>query len=429
MDRMHIYCLVIFALLSCLARPVATRAQSQPFVQGDDAEFARIFGMPTSLYDIYSFKSEKTEQSELRVYVAFVNDILQFVRGADRIFRARYEIAVEILDIDSQRQDGEITTHVVTAQRYEETNSRAIANHHRFKFDLKPGPYDVILEITDQATKRRLRRKKRFELRAFSEDALGVSDIIFVSNRGTDRGWFPVLHKTFEDPLAAFDAHFEIYASGVPQVQLRATLVNTNNKIVYQYKTAAKLGEGRIFEKLALNESLHQAGLYRLRLELTTDQDSLSVEEVFLNQYTRAQEIDDTASSNELLHALKYVSSAEDYSAIASAGESEQAALMDVFWKRRDPTPGTIENELKGEFLRRVRFAMQHFSSSSKDGQGWQTDRGRIYITYGAPTDLRRRSMDTDSNPYEIWYYGHVDRRFVFMDKSGNGVFKLVHQD
>jgi GWxTD domain-containing protein len=114
---------------------------------------------------------------------------------------------------------------------------------------------------------------------------------------------------------------------------------------------------------------------------------------------------------------------------MADAGRSEQSGLMDAFWEQRDPTPATPENELRSEFRRRVRFAMQHFSVSKRDRQGWETDRGRIYITHGPPTDLRRRSMDTDSNPYEIWYYGQVDRRFVFMDRSGNGDFKLVHKD
>jgi hypothetical protein len=305
---MHTHCLVILALLFGLATPPALWPQSQPSGQDEDVEFSRTFGMPSFLSDIYSFKSEYPERSELRLYVAFINDILQFARGADEIFRARYEIAVEVLDLDGVRQDGEIVTHAVTAQRYEETNSRTIANQHSFEFDLRPGAYDVILEITDQATKRRLKRKKKFELRAFREHALGVSDVLFVNNKGVDGGWFPILHKTFEDPGASFDALFEIYPAGAKPVRLQATLVNTNNDIVYQHKTVARADEGHVLQRIPLNEGLQEAGLYRLTVELAAHEDSLSVEEVFLSQYSKVQNLrGDVASSNKLLHALKYV--------------------------------------------------------------------------------------------------------------------------
>jgi len=84
---------------------------------------------------------------------------------------------------------------------------------------------------------------------------------------------------------------------------------------------------------------------------------------------------------------------------------------------------------LREELERRVKFGNQHFSVAAEDRPGWQTDRGKIYVIYGAPSEVRRRSLEVGSNPYETWYYLHIARRFVFLDKSGEGNYRLVHKD
>ena len=65
--------------------------------------------------------------------------------------------------------------------------------------------------------------------------------------------------------------------------------------------------------------------------------------------------------------------------------DEERDQFIEQFWLRRDPTPGTVENEYKEEHYRRIAFANDHFASGMP---GWKTDRGRLYIVYGPPDEI-----------------------------------------
>ena len=64
--------------------------------------------------------------------------------------------------------------------------------------------------------------------------------------------------------------------------------------------------------------------------------------------------------------------------------DAEREHFIEQFWMRRDPTPNTVENEMKMEHYRRIAYTNQNFSAGIP---GWKTDRGRIYIVYGPPDE------------------------------------------
>jgi len=61
--------------------------------------------------------------------------------------------------------------------------------------------------------------------------------------------------------------------------------------------------------------------------------------------------------------------------------------FIEQFWARRDPTPGTLANEYRQTFWDRVRTANEQFRTTTTPG--WKTDRGKIFILYGPPNDVR----------------------------------------
>src|SRR5262249_49105943 len=67
------------------------------------------------------------------------------------------------------------------------------------------------------------------------------------------------------------------------------------------------------------------------------------------------------------------------------ATDAERQSFVDIFWRRRDPTPDTEENEYKEEFYRRKAYADEHFSAGKP---GSKTDRGLLYIIRGAPDSI-----------------------------------------
>ena len=65
---------------------------------------------------------------------------------------------------------------------------------------------------------------------------------------------------------------------------------------------------------------------------------------------------------------------------------------------------------------------------------GHETDRGRVYLQYGQPSQLQDVPMSPSEYPYEIWQYDKIgnfsNRRFVFYNPSNlNQEYKLLHSD
>ena len=89
--------------------------------------------------------------------------------------------------------------------------------------------------------------------------------------------------------------------------------------------------------------------------------------------------------------------------------DEEREKFIEQFWLRRDPTPGTPENEFKEEHYRRIAFANEHFSPPS-GLPGWKTDRGRIYITFGPPDEIEAHPAGVADQPEtsEHWRYRFI---------------------
>jgi len=93
------------------------------------------------------------------------------------------------------------------------------------------------------------------------------------------------------------------------------------------------------------------------------------------------------------------------FRALTTDGEREQ--FVEQFWLRRDPTPGTPENEFKEEHYRRIAYANGHFPGQTV--AGWKTDRGRIYITFGPPDEIDSHPCTGANTAKEAWRYRLIE--------------------
>lgn len=98
------------------------------------------------------------------------------------------------------------------------------------------------------------------------------------------------------------------------------------------------------------------------------------------------------------------------------------------YWLSQDPEPSTIQNERLIEIRKAEEFANTYFTwGSSKNG--WKTDRGRVLLKYGFPTDIEREVANANLRAWTEWWYSDIQGgvRFYFVDMGGFGDFKLVH--
>jgi len=78
--------------------------------------------------------------------------------------------------------------------------------------------------------------------------------------------------------------------------------------------------------------------------------------------------------------------------------DEERAAFVKTFWEKRDPTPGTPENEFAALFWKKVEEADKRFKSITDPG--CLTDMGRTYLLLGPPG-----KADKDTRGRNIWTY------------------------
>ena len=111
--------------------------------------------------------------------------------------------------------------------------------------------------------------------------------------------------------------------------------------------------------------------------------------------------------------------------------DRERDLFIEAFWKHRDPTPNSTDNEFKTEHYRRINYA-NHFLGREAPKPGWMTNRGRIYIILGEPNDIQRLQGEQGIYNCEIWFYqGKTDLglpagfNILFYQESNQGEYKL----
>jgi len=111
--------------------------------------------------------------------------------------------------------------------------------------------------------------------------------------------------------------------------------------------------------------------------------------------------------------------------------DKERDIFVEAFWKHRDPTPGTPQNEFKDEHYKRIKYANEYFGRGTPR-PGWMTDQGRIHIILGPPRNIEDFDTISGVYPVKIWTYDGdpayglpTGFNIIFFKKHGIGDYVL----
>lgn len=91
-----------------------------------------------------------------------------------------------------------------------------------------------------------------------------------------------------------------------------------------------------------------------------------------------------------------------------------------------DPNPATALHEMVDEYMTRVRYVEREFAERGRAGV--KTDRGRLYLRYGAPDASQHIQIATSNKAVDIWKYTRrKSLKYVFLDESGFQNYNLVY--
>jgi len=123
------------------------------------------------------------------------------------------------------------------------------------------------------------------------------------------------------------------------------------------------------------------------------------------------------------------------YNQIKNADVKIMQQYLYAFWVNRDEkNPGLAWSKYRSEAVKvRKEYACGKIP-------GYMTDRGRVYLQYGAPSAAQQNSQEPNSYPYEIWQYYRLkdpvtgifqsNKKFIFYNRELDGrCYDLLHSD
>jgi len=367
-----------------------------------------------------------------------------FLRG--QRYEARYRAYLELKKRHGKGMPGRVWEESVTVDSFGETTSAAKFAATRRAFPIDPGEYTAVVTIEVIDTSRRFREEQAVRVVGDETGRLEVSTPVFYSCR--------------KDSLSPKPRDGEIVVSTCPLSGGGDARINPGAvygdfggwaRIVFgvvapaaqdgdSLVLTARMRDARGAVVLYTREAFHRGGERHSALCLEIGLDSLSIGEyevdVVLETADGAQRSQSTgrfsllfnagllmSGGDDLVDLLSLVGDEKEARAVAEAPAAERMRAWALFWRKHDPTPSTESNEAFGDFLQRLRFVLKSFS---KNGPGWRTDMGKVYMQNGRPDKVEDRQEARMGRNYQLWYYYSKGTVFIFEDSIGSGEYHLL---
>lgn len=386
--------------------------------------YPEIKGASSFYYDVITLATDDSTASRVRVYTKIAYDDLQFVKQEEGYY-AKYELSVTLFDRRGNQVDGDIRNYDVAVTEFDQTNSRHDFCYSENEFTVPPDDYELLISLMDQDSKKSRHWKGALHVPKYRKKDLEMSTLILADSIATDqeghsRVVLPNVIGNYEEDNQSILAWFEIYSSDKKDsVLVGYRVLDTEDKPVLDQKYWKIVSDSTVQEVIQIDRTQLKSGRYQLEVVLGKGaqaiKQSRNVSIHWLGMPSHASNMDDA------IEQIRYVASGKEIKKIKQAEDKYKA--FQQFWKEKDPSPTTEENELMEEYYRRINHANRNFDSMM---DGWKTDRGMVYIILGSPDDIERHPFEIDSKPYIIWYYYQLDRQFVFVDYTGFGDYRLT---
>ena len=378
---------------------------------------------PRFTYDLLNFYSFSTSQSRVDILIQVPYRNLQFKKDFDN-FIASYELEIFIREGRKTVVDRSYARTVKTAD-FRATSSAQTYDLSQKSYDLKPGKYEIEMILTDDDSKKACRIVQTISIRDFSKQAVSISDPMFISKITEVEGRKMIVPNVsnnvgnIEDEFYTF---FEIYSANKldDSITIKYTMLDKDNAVVSTGSVNHYIDDHITSCFLTLNKKDLIFGNYFLQIELISDKhkDILSKQQLKKMFVIRWQDL--PISVNNLDLAIKqtsYIASPSEVGRM-EAGKTQKEKLENflAFWKNRKPS--------MEEYFARVDYANEKFKNRR---DGWKTDMGMVFIIFGNPDYIDRHPFELGSQPYEVWDYYGVNRRFIFVDETGFGDYRSVY--
>jgi len=365
-----------------------------------------------------------TEGDNIRllVYGLIPYQSLQFIKDEDG-FSAGYEASLGIRDKDGNQIDRKTFLATVAVGDYVNTINRSAREVVMAEFLLNAAEYTVVGELIDEDTR----------LKGIIREEINMTDLLqplaiyppfiigeYPGNWGFEENEIPVSTNDISHKIK----EFPLFLSGrvKPGDFTLKVVAKDSNKDVFWEEELKLTSENKTFKRRILINQKPDENL-TMAIDVTITQENESDSKAMELRIRKPGLSYFISNVDKALDQMRYIVTDEEYKRVKKAKRKEREKLFYQFWEDRDPSSGTVVNELMDQYYYRVSYTNEHFASFLP---GWKTDMGMIYILFGPPDDTQRSFSTNSRNTYETWYYYTINRNFGFYDENGFGDYKLT---
>lgn len=408
----------------------------------------------------------QADQTYVQLHFFMNRNSLTFIpKDNDSTLKAGYVVSVLFTDIknNSNRIDRNWNTVIddkITAQ----DTAKEVPLIFEYYMTLKPGNYTMQVQIRDaQDTSKTGTYSDIIGVPDYDDKELTMSHIELASQ--IIKGGNPE-EMFVKNGLTIFPNPSKFFGSNLPRLFIYAELYNLENKpnepnntytveyiITDEAGSVVKEFPSKTYNKVdrsavilhSLNIISLATGRYFLMVRATdnTTKKIAQSKEFFVvfREGESLAELSGEASffsdldeqgAQKAEHIISCIANKDEIKAFKQLDLEGKKNFLDRFWKERDPSPGTRTNETLMDYYKRYEEANQRFGSPNRPG--WKSDMGRIYITYGVPAQIEKHEFESNTLPYQVWYYLQLKDQptqtvFVFADRDGTGQNYLIHSN
>lgn len=332
------------------------------------------------------------------------------------------------------------------------------------RFALAPGIYQCNLELLDlNSTNSSIKTSFEIAVDEFS-DALSVSEILVAESAArtgeittfSKSGYdiIPRISTFYPTELTSLPVYFEVYNSGQLDdtlFSIRQQLVNAETEEVLEeyvkttrHKTApvvpvfktidlANLPTGKyLLNMTVLDENSNELSSQFYEFERSNDAETvINTADLIIDPHFQLSIHDDSVAYYlaSLIPISKPGQARTIFTTLKAKDKEKSRRMIQAIWKQIDPMN---PYEAWMRYKEQVQYVERTFKTHFQPG--FETDRGRVYLQYGAPSRIMDREISSSEYPYEMWEYNKIgiysNRKFIFYNPDlVHNTYKLLHSD
>ena len=356
-------------------------------------------------------------------YIVVPNKVLKFVKKSGS-FETAYQAKITLKKKKGEQVGRKTWSNILKTGDYLESTSDKISTIHFYEFKVPLDNYIISSELFDRDSNesgvinREINfNKKNSDIYLFKPFLIDT----FEGNWGLNTDEIPIITNVIgENAIKP-----TIFISGkvdTGKYNIDVLINSSNKKELWNQSFEISSDNNYFFQRITIPSDIINKGL-RKKIYVTLRQGKLKKKQSLIFGVSRDGFSNTIASFNQAILAMRYILVDDEYKMMRRSKPEKQEELFLSYWKERDPSPETKENELQDEYFSRVAYANNSFKGST---DGWRTHMGEIYIKFGRPDDIEEYSDPFTRIYQQRWHYYRINKYFDFVDESGFGDYRLT---